>query len=94
MSLSFNGRVRFREMAADAPSDTDALIPRVEAIRPAYLDALSNTSRQALAELARGRGWEFMVHSTAAPPEEPLRILHSQAIRRKGGGPQAQVESP
>ena len=66
MSLSFNGRVRFREMAADAPSDTDALIPRVEAIRPAYLEALSR-QQAALTELARGRGWEFMVHGTDTP---------------------------
>lgn len=91
MSLSFNGRVRFREMAADAPSDTDALIPRVEAIRPAYLDALEH-QQQALAELARARGWEFMVHSTAAPPEEPLRILHTR-LSARGGGPQGS-ESP
>ena len=83
MSLSFNGRVRFREMATDAPSDTDALIPRVEAIRPAYLEALAH-QQEALAEFARGRGWEFMVHSTGAPPEEPLRLLHTRLAAKHG----------
>ncbi len=83
MALPFNGRVRFREMAGDAASDSDALIPRVEAIRPAYLEALAR-QQEALAELARSRGWEFMVHSTAAPPEEPLRILHTR-LAAKGG---------
>jgi uncharacterized protein (DUF58 family) len=85
MSLPFNGRVRFREMAADAPSDTDALIPRVEAVRPAYLEALAR-QQAALAELARGRGWEFMIHGTDAPPEEPLRILHTRLATKGGGG--------
>jgi uncharacterized protein (DUF58 family) len=77
MALPFNGRVRFREMAGDAPTDSDALIPRVEAIRPAYRDALAR-QQAALAELARSRGWDFMVHSTGTPPEEPLRILHTR----------------
>jgi uncharacterized protein (DUF58 family) len=86
MSLSFNGRVRFREMSTDAPPDTDALIPRVEAVRPAYLEALAR-QQAALAELARGRGWEFMIHSTDAPPEEPLRILHTRLATKGGGEP-------
>ncbi|MDB5392624.1 MAG: hypothetical protein JWM91_130 [Rhodospirillales bacterium] len=81
MSLSFSGRVRFREMAADAPSESDALIPRVEAVRPAYLDALKR-QQKALSELARARGWDFLVHCTDAPPEEPLRILHSRLEAR------------
>jgi len=89
MSLSFNGRVRFREMAADAPSDTDALIPRVDAIRPAYLDALTR-QQEALTELARQRGWEFMVHGTDAPPEEPLRTLYTRLATK--GGLEAQVD--
>jgi uncharacterized protein (DUF58 family) len=83
MSLSFAGRVRFREMDSGAPSDTDALIPRVEAIRPAYLEALAR-QQDALAEFARGRGWEFMVHGTDAPPEEPLRLLHTRLAAKHG----------
>jgi len=83
MSLTFNGRVRFREMDPSAPPDTDALIPRVEAIRPAYLEALAR-QQAALAEYARGRGWEFMVHSTAEPPEEPLRLLHTRLAAKHG----------
>jgi uncharacterized protein (DUF58 family) len=81
MTLSFSGRVRFREMAADAPSESDALIPRVEAIRADYLDALRR-QQDGLRELARARGWDFLVHGTDAPPEEPLRILHSRLEAR------------
>jgi uncharacterized protein (DUF58 family) len=81
LSLSFNGRIRFREMAADAPAESDALIPRVEAIRPAYLDALKR-QQDSLRELTRARGWDFMVHGTDAPPDEPLRILHSRLEAR------------
>jgi uncharacterized protein (DUF58 family) len=83
MALPFNGRVRFREMAESAPADSDALIPRVEAIRPAYLEALER-QQSALKELARSRGWEFQVHSTDAPPEEPLRMLHTRLAARRG----------
>jgi uncharacterized protein (DUF58 family) len=96
MSLSFDGRVRFREMDTSAPSDTDALIPRVEAIRPAYLEALAR-QQQALADFARGRGWEFMVHGTDAPPEEPLRLLHARLAakhRVEGPGEPAQGVNP
>jgi uncharacterized protein (DUF58 family) len=83
MSLTFTGRVRFREMDTSAPSDTDTLIPRVEAIRPAYLEALAR-QQDALAEYARGRGWGFTVHSTGEPPEEPLRLLHSRLAAKQG----------
>ncbi len=83
MALTFNGRVRFREMAGDAAPDSDALIPRVEAIRPAYIEALER-QQAALRDLARSRGWEFMVHGTDAPPEEPLRVLHTRLATRRG----------
>lgn len=81
IGLGFDGRVRFREMAEGAGPDTDALVPRVEAIRPAYREALRR-QQEALGELARGRGWEFLVHGTDAPPEEPLRILHARLTAR------------
>jgi uncharacterized protein (DUF58 family) len=81
ISLNFSGRVRFREMAPDASSESDALIPRVEAVRSAYREALGR-QQDALRELARGRGWDFMVHATDAPPEEPLRILHGRLEAR------------
>lgn len=90
MSLSFNGRVRFREMDTHAPADTDALIPRVEAIRPAYLEALAR-QQEALADFARSRGWEFMVHGTDRPPEEPLRLLHTRLAARHGAGGAAEA---
>jgi uncharacterized protein (DUF58 family) len=89
MSLSFAGRVRFREMDTNAPSDTDALIPRVEAVRPAYLEALAR-QQEALSEYARGRGWEFMIHSTGEPPEEPLRVLHTRLAAKHGADGQGQ----
>jgi uncharacterized protein (DUF58 family) len=79
--LHFSGRVRFREMMDDAAPETDALIPRVESIRSAYLDALGR-HQDALAALARGRGWSFRVHTTDRPPEEPLRALHEHLTAR------------
>ena len=85
-NLSFSGRIRFREMSEDAPSDTDALIPRVEAIRPAYLEALLR-QQEALGALARTRGWEFLTHTTDQAAEEPLRVLYSRlASRRSDAG--------
>jgi uncharacterized protein (DUF58 family) len=83
IALSFTGRVRFREMANDAAADSDALIPRVESVREAYRAALAR-QQDALAELARRRGWSFIVHATDAPPEEPVRNLHTR-LTAKGG---------
>jgi uncharacterized protein (DUF58 family) len=85
IALSFNGRVRFREMATDAPSDSDALIPRVESVRTAYRQALAQ-QQDALSELARRHGWNFMVHSTDTPPEQPVRVLHTRLAAKAGGG--------
>jgi len=81
IGLGFDGRVRFREMADDAGPETDALVPRVETLRPAYMDALRR-QQEAIGDLARGRGWEFLVHATDAPPQEPLRVLHSRLTAR------------
>ena len=80
-TLPFAGRVKFREMQENPPPDGDALIPRVEAIRIAYLDALKR-QQEALEALARSRGWEFMVHLTGDRPEEPLRTLHTRLTAR------------
>jgi uncharacterized protein (DUF58 family) len=85
MALSFSGRVRFREMAANARGDSDALIPRVESIRPAYLEALRR-QQAALADLARARGWDFLIHGTHEAPEKPLRALHAMLSARAGVG--------
>jgi len=90
LSLPFNGRVRFREMKSDAASDGDALVPRVEAIRPAYLEALQR-QQEALANLARSRGWGFMVHSTGQPAETPLRALHGRLSARVGDSERART---
>jgi uncharacterized protein (DUF58 family) len=88
LGLPFSGRIRFREMATDAAPDSDALIPRVESIRPAYLDAL-HRQQDALAALARSRGWNFQIHATASPPEEPLRALHARLAARFGNAARA-----
>ncbi len=80
-TLPFAGRIRFREMRDDPPPDSDALVPRVEAIRDAYLTALKR-QQDALMALARTRGWEFMVHLTSERPEEPLRTLHTRLTAR------------
>jgi uncharacterized protein (DUF58 family) len=83
MALPFSGRVRFREMVAAASSETDALVPRVEAIRPAYIEALKR-QQDSLEMLARSRGWGFMVHGTNEAPEVPLRALHGRLSARIG----------
>lgn len=85
IALTFTGRVRFREMADDAPADSDALIPRVESIRAAYREALAR-QQDALAELARRRGWSFTVHATDTAPEEPVRALHTRLTAKGGPG--------
>jgi uncharacterized protein (DUF58 family) len=82
-NLSFSGRVRFRAMANEPSPDDEALVPRVEAIRPAYLDALRR-QQETLAELARARGWDFMIHRTDQQPEEPLRDLHARLAAKLG----------
>jgi uncharacterized protein (DUF58 family) len=87
-TLPFRGRVKFREMQDDAPADSDALIPRVEAVRTAYLDALRR-QQEALGALARSRGWEFMVHLTSDRPEEPLRALFTRLTARLTAGASA-----
>lgn len=81
IGLTFSGRIRFREMAADASSSGDALIPRVESIRPAYQAALQR-QQEALQALARRRGWGFQIHATSQPPEEALRALHTRLSAR------------
>jgi uncharacterized protein (DUF58 family) len=88
MNLPFSGRVRFRDMVDDPPPESDALIPRVESIRSAYLDALRR-QQEALADFARQRGWDFMVHGADERPEEPLRKLHSLLMARLGEQPGA-----
>lgn len=81
IALGFEGRIRFREMDESAGPETDALIPRVEALRPAYMEALQR-QQKAIAELARARGWEFLIHATDSAPQEPLKALHTRLTAR------------
>lgn len=81
INLGFEGRVRFREMAETAGPESDALVPRVETLRTAYVDALRR-QQEAVGELARRKGWEFLVHATDRPPQEPLRVLHARLTAR------------
>jgi hypothetical protein len=83
IALSFGGRVRFRGMDQAASAAGDVLVPRVETIRAAYRAALDR-QQEALRLFARSRGWEFQIHSTDAPPEEPLRMLHGRLAARLG----------
>jgi uncharacterized protein (DUF58 family) len=86
IAFPFQGRVRYREMGQGAvDGDGDVLVPRSESIREDYLDAL-HRHQEALRSFARGRGWELLVHSTGAPPEEPLRHLHVRLGQRIGDG--------
>ena len=71
IELPFRGRIRFA-----APDDARRLlVPKVEAIRPAYRDKL----RQRQADLARLCGHArlaLIVHRTDAPPQQALLSLY------------------
>ncbi len=84
LALPFGGRVRFREMAAGAEGAADVLAPRVEALRPAYLDALRRQI-EGVSALAAARGWGRLLHATDAPPDEPLKTLHARLSAQAAG---------
>jgi uncharacterized protein (DUF58 family) len=69
-SLPFSGRVSFTGLEGESP----LLVPRVEAVRPAYLKRLAS-HRNGLAALARTAGWTFASHRTDQPPATALLAL-------------------
>ena len=71
-TLPFGGRVRFEGLEGER----EALIPRVEAVRDAYLDRLS-VQQDGLQALCRSAGWTWAVHRTDRPPQTALLTLFS-----------------
>ncbi|MGQ9371864.1 DUF58 domain-containing protein [Azospirillum sp. ST 5-10] len=69
-TLPFAGRVEFEGLEGEE----ELLVPRVEAVREAYLGRLS-AHRDGLAALARAAGWTFAVHRTDHPPPAALLSL-------------------
>lgn len=69
-TLPFDGRVEF----AGFEGEEELLVPRVEAVRTAYLERLK-AHQDGLAALARAAGWSFAVHRTDRPPQTALLSL-------------------
>lgn len=69
-TLPFDGRVEF----AGFEGEDEVLVPRVEAVRAAYLERL-RAQQEGLAALARAAGWSFAVHRTDRPPQTALLAL-------------------
>lgn len=66
-TLPYQGRIEFQGLEGEA----ELLVPRVEAVREAYLERLT-AHRNGLAALARAAGWSFAVHRTDRPPQTAL----------------------
>jgi uncharacterized protein (DUF58 family) len=71
-TLPFTGRVRFSGLEREG----EMLVPRVQALRPAYADALAS-HRAGLKALARRHGWSLATHRTDQPPGTALLALHA-----------------
>lgn len=70
--LPFDGRVEF----AGLEGEDDLLVPRVDAVRDAYLERL-RAQRDGLLDIARRTGWSFATHRTDRPPQTALLALHA-----------------
>ncbi len=78
VELPYAGRVRFRGLAGEAAR----LVPRVEALRGRYREALAE--RQALlARLAGQAGFGFATHVSAAAPEQAVLAVHMALSARR-----------
>ncbi len=75
-TLPYDGRVAFEGFEGEE----GLLVPRVEAVRAAYLDRL-RAHRDGLAALARAAGWSFAVHRTDRPPQTALLGLWGALAR-------------
>jgi len=70
-TLPFAGRIEFEGMEGEE----ELLVPRVEAIRTAYMERLQ-AHQNGLAALARAAGWSFATHRTDRPPQTALLALY------------------
>ena len=70
--LPYEGRVRFRGVEREG----DALIPRVEGIRSAYLARMA-AQQEGLGTLCAAAGFGFGIHRTDHPPETALLALYN-----------------
>ena len=78
-TLPFDGRVRFEGLEREDP----LLISRVETIRSAYTDRLTQ-HRAALRAIARAAGWSFGTHRTDRPPHTALLALYTALAEHEG----------
>ena len=69
-TLPFGGRVRFEGMEGER----ETLVPRVEAVRDAYLDRLA-AQQDGLQALCRSAGWTWAIHRTDRSPQTALLTL-------------------
>ena len=76
-SLPYQGRVRFQSLE----QEPERLVPRVEAIRPAYARALQ-AHQAALTAIAESAGGRFSVHHTDQPAETALLGLYTALATR------------
>ena len=70
-TLPFDGRIEFEGLEGE----DELLIPRVEAVRQAYMERLE-AHRDGLSALARAAGWSFVTHRTDRPPQTALLALY------------------
>lgn len=81
LALPYAGRVRFRGLEREP----EVLVPRVEAVRAAYAEALS-AQQAGLAAMCRAAGFGFAVHRTDHRPEVALLALYAALAPAPGGG--------
>ncbi|TVR82315.1 MAG: DUF58 domain-containing protein [Rhodospirillales bacterium] len=70
-TLPFSGRVRF----VGTEGEGEAVIGRVERVRPAYAAAMA-AHRAGLNRIARAGGWTFAQHHTSRPAQSALLALY------------------
>ena len=74
---------RGRIDARGAENDGRTVLPRAENLREAYLGRLA-AHRAELSALARGLGWDFVVHDTSEDIHAPLLAIHKHLAGRAG----------
>lgn len=70
--LPYSGRIRFRGVERDG----EALVPRVENLRDAYIARL-RAQQEGLAAICAAAGFGFGIHRTDHPPEAALLSLYT-----------------